>query len=176
MEAPISAIRRFSALAVAAVLLAILVPAGAMATQLDPSGRHLAARAAGPEDADCNYAPPGMIKSAKLVIGTKKVTKLSRGQVGKVKLSVRFSPKSEEFYYWVHLMKNGKWAKVSQKKKIDACGTASFSRNGANRTLTLRSLFGGKAVKAGSYRLSLASDTYDRSDKSTLTFVLFSVR
>jgi len=95
---------------------------------------------------------PGRIAKASL---SKK--SFTSAQARKVKLSVKFSPASAKFDYALTIKKGGKWLKVKSVKKI-----GNFSK----RTLTVKSLFGGKAVKLGRYKLKLSAD----ANSQTLTF------
>jgi Zn-dependent metalloprotease len=102
---------------------------------------------------DNDHAKPGRIASAKL---SKKVFK--RAQARKVKLVVKFSPASKKFNYVLSIRKNGKWRKVKTVKR-----TGTFT---GTRRMTVKSLFKGKAVKKGRYRIKLIAD----SNSKTLAF------
>jgi subtilisin family serine protease len=103
---------------------------------------------------DNDTAPPvavkGRIASAKL---SKKVFK--RAQARKVKLTVKFSPPSKKFNYVLSFRKNGKWRKVKTVKR-----TGNFA---GTRKMTVKSLFKGKAVKKGRYRIKLTADANSRT-------------
>jgi hypothetical protein len=94
---------------------------------------------------DGSGSASGKISSAHL---TKKSFK--RSQVAKVKLLYSFSPKSEHFSYLLSLKKKAKWLTVQSVAKA-----GSFE---GSYTMTVKKLFGGKAIKAGSYRLKLSAD------------------
>ncbi len=91
----------------------------------------------------------GRISSAKL---SKRV--FAAALARKVKLTVRFSPPSERFNYLLQVKKGKKWAKVKALNK-----RGSFSA----RTMTVRSIFAGKSVRAGAYRLKLSADANSRT-------------
>jgi hypothetical protein len=93
---------------------------------------------------------PGKIASAKL---TK--TSFKSSQARKVKLVVSFSPASRKFNYLLSFKKGVKWVTVrSVKKNGNFAGT---------RRMTVKSLFGKKAVKRGRYRLKLTADANSRT-------------
>lgn len=92
---------------------------------------------------------PGRITSA----GLSKPT-FTRSQARKVKLTVKFSPASAKFNYVLSFKKGSKWLKVRAVKK-----TGNFSK----RTMTVKSLFGGKAVKLGRYRVKLTADANSKT-------------
>jgi len=87
----------------------------------------------------------GKISKASL---TKKSFK--RSQAATVKLVCKFSPKSKTFAYVLSIKKGAKWLTVRSVKK-----SGSFK---GTIKMTVKNLFGGKAIKAGSYRLKVSSD------------------
>jgi hypothetical protein len=87
----------------------------------------------------------GKIASAKL---TKKNFKRARAR--KVELVVVFSPASAKFNYVLSRKMNGKWRKVKSVKR-----TGTFT---GIRKMKVKSLFKGKAIKRGRYRLKLSAD------------------
>lgn len=93
---------------------------------------------------------PGRIASAKL---TRK--SFARAKARKVKLLVAFSPASRRFDYLLSFKKGTKWVTVRNVKK-----SGNFS---ALRRMTVKSLFGKKAAKAGRYRLKLTADANSRA-------------
>jgi hypothetical protein len=95
---------------------------------------------------------PGRIAKASL---TRK--SFTRSQARKVKLSVRFSPASAKFVYLLTFKKDGKWLKVKSVKRA-----GNFSK----WKITVKSLFGRKAVKLGRYRVKLTAD----ANSKQLTF------
>ena len=95
----------------------------------------------------------GKISSAQL---TKRSFK--RTQARTIKLVVRFSRQSEKFSYVLSFKKNGKWLTVRSVKR-----TGTFT---GTRKTTVKSLFKGKAVESGSYRLKLSAD----ANSKTLSF------
>jgi hypothetical protein len=94
-------------------------------------------------------AVTGKIVSAKL---SKKSFPVA--QAGRVKLSCKFSPKSKVFKYVLSLKKGKRWTVVKRANK-----TGPF----ATYTASVKKLFAGKRIKAGSYRLNLSADTNSRS-------------
>ncbi len=103
-------------------------------------------------------AANGKIKSAKLMLGKKKVKALGLAQAKKVKLTVTFKPKSKVFKWVVSLKHGKKWTVV---KRVSKTG---FYK--AKYTLTVKKLFAGKKIKRGQYRLKLSAD----KNSKTLTF------
>jgi hypothetical protein len=93
---------------------------------------------------------PGRIASVKL---TRK--SFARAKARKVKLLVAFSPASRRFDYLLSFKKGAKWVTVRSVKK-----SGNFS---ALRRMTVKSLFGKKAAKAGRYRLKLTADANSRA-------------
>lgn len=143
MKAAICSARRYPALIVMAAFLAFFLPMSASAAPLggafDPS-----------EEYGETAGGSGKIVSAKL---TKK--SFTRSQARTVKLEVRFRPESEKFSHVIHIRKNGKWVKV---KAVNRKGSY-----GGLRKFTVKSLFAGKAIKAGQYRLRLSADKNSRT-------------
>jgi hypothetical protein len=93
--------------------------------------------------------PPG---SASGMISSARLTKTSfkRSQAAKVMLLYSFSPQSKHFSYLLSLKKKATWLTVQSVAK-----TGSFN---GSYTITVKMLFAGKAIKAGSYRLKLSAD------------------
>jgi hypothetical protein len=93
--------------------------------------------------------PPG---SASGMISSAHLTKTSfkRSQAAKVMLLYSFSPQSKHFSYLLSLKKKATWLTVQSVAK-----TGSFN---GSYTITVKKLFAGKAIKAGSYRLKLSAD------------------
>ena len=87
----------------------------------------------------------GKISAAHL---TKKSFK--RSQAAKVKLRYSFSPKSKSFAYRLTFKKKAKWLTVRIVKR-----KGSFK---GSYKMTVKKLFGGKAIKVGRYRLKLSAD------------------
>lgn len=77
-------------------------------------------------------------------------TSFTASQAGSVKLTYRFSKASRRFSYVLTFQKGSRWQTVKSVKK-----TGHFR---GSRTVTVRSLFAGKSVHTGSYRLRLAAD------------------
>ncbi len=100
-------------------------------------------------------AANGKIKSAKLMLGKKKVKALGLAQAKKVKLTVTFKPKSKVFKWVVSLKHGKKWTVV---KRVSKTG---FYK--AKYTLTVKKLFAGKKIKRGQYRLKLSADKNSRA-------------
>ncbi len=99
---------------------------------------------------------PGRIASAK---PTKKSFKNSRAR--KVKLVVKFSPASKRFNYLLSFKKGKKWVTVrSVKRKGNFAGV---------RRMTIKSLFGKKAVKRGHYRVKLIADANRKTPSFKVT-------
>lgn len=95
---------------------------------------------------------PGKIVSAKL---TK--TSFKSSQTRKVKLVIKFSPQSKKFNYLLSFKKGRKWLTVRSVRS---------SGRFASRSMTVKSLFGKKAIKSGRYRLKLTAD----ANSKTLSF------
>ncbi len=98
----------------------------------------------------------GKIKSAKLMLGKKKVTALGLAQAKRVKLTVKFSPKSKLFKWKITLKHGKKWKAVKSATK-----RGSF----AKKTMTVKKLFSGKKMKKGSYKLRLSADRNSKTLK-----------
>ena len=98
---------------------------------------------------------PGKIASAKL---TKK--SFAGAQARKVKLVIIFSPASKKFNYLLSFKKGSKWVTLRSIKK---------NGNFATRRMTVKSLFGKKAVKSGRYRLKLTADANSKTLKFRVT-------
>jgi hypothetical protein len=71
-------------------------------------------------------------------------------QAKTVKLVCKFSPASSRFGYLLSLKKGAKWVKVRSVKK-----TGSFN---GSYSMTVKQLFGSKAVKIGQYRVKVSAD------------------
>ncbi|MGA9762462.1 MAG: Calx-beta domain-containing protein [Gaiellaceae bacterium] len=85
---------------------------------------------------------PGKITLAKLTRKT-----FSAAQARKVKLAVTFAPASGMFNYLLSIKKGTKWVTVRSVKK-----RGNFA---GKKSLTVKSLFGKKAIKHGRYRVKL---------------------
>jgi Tol biopolymer transport system component len=85
-------------------------------------------------------------------------TSFERSQAVKVKLLYSFSPMSKSFAYLLSVKKKATWLTVRSVNK-----TGSFK---GSYTMTVKRLFGGKAIKVGSYRLKLSAD----ANSKLLTF------
>ncbi len=99
--------------------------------------------------------PTTPMPRAKGEIASAKLSKKSftAAQAKTVKLTVKFSPKSKKFNYLLQI-KKGKWVKV---KAVNRSG--SFT----TKTMTVKSIFAGKAVLKGAYRLKLSADANSRT-------------
>ncbi len=93
---------------------------------------------------------PGIIVSAKL---TK--TSFARAQARKTKLAVTFSPASKRFDYLLSYKKGAKWVTVRNVKK-----SGNFA---GRRSMTVKALFGTKAIKSGRYRVKLTADANSKT-------------
>jgi hypothetical protein len=82
---------------------------------------------------------------------TKKIFKVSEAK--KVRLIYAFSKPSKSFSYRLSFKKGSKWKAVRSVKKIKKTKKAYFKRQ---RTATVKSLFGKKPIKLGSYRLRIS--------------------
>lgn len=91
----------------------------------------------------------GKITMAKL---GKKI--FARAHAKKVKLTIKFAPKSKKFNFLLQIKKGKKWLKVRALNR-----TGSFL---GKKTMTVKSFFGSKGVKKGSYRLKLTADANSR--------------
>jgi len=100
-------------------------------------------------------AVTGKLVSAKL---SKKSFPIA--QAGKITLNCKFSPKSKIFRYVLALKTGKKWAVVKRVNK-----TGSFKTYKAS----VKKLFAGKRIKAGSYRLNLTADTNSKSLRFKIT-------
>jgi hypothetical protein len=90
-------------------------------------------------------------------------TRFGASRAGSVKLIYRFSKRSKHFN-WVLTVKHGSgWQTISSVKK-----RGSFK---GSHTVTVRKLFAGKPVKAGSYRIKLSADGGSRRLSFTVTGV-----
>ncbi|MGA9762155.1 MAG: FG-GAP-like repeat-containing protein [Gaiellaceae bacterium] len=98
--------------------------------------------------------PAGKIASAKL-----SAKSFSASKAGKVKLTVKFSPRSKVLKWAVSLKHGKKWLAVKSARKTSPAKTC---------TMTMKQLFSGKKIKAGVYRLKLSAD---RNSK-TLSFTV----
>ena len=87
----------------------------------------------------------GKVVSARL---TK--TSFTAAQAKTVKLVCKFSPASKRFGYLLSQKKGAKWVKVRSVNK-----TGSFK---GSYTMTVKKLFGSKAVKVGQYRVKVSAD------------------
>jgi hypothetical protein len=101
----------------------------------------------------------GKIKSAKLMLGKKKVKALGLAQAKKVKLKVVFKPNSTVFKWVVSLKHGKKWQAVKSATK-----RGSF----AKKTMTVKALFSGKKMKKGTYKLRLSADRNSRTLRFTI--------
>jgi Zn-dependent metalloprotease len=99
---------------------------------------------------------PGKIISAKL---TKK--SFAGAQARKVKLVISFSPASKKFDYLLSFKKGARWVSVRSVKK-----NGNFS---GTRSLTVKSLFGKKALVSGLYRVKLSADANAKTRSFKLT-------
>jgi len=77
-------------------------------------------------------------------------TSFAGAQAGSVKLTYTFSKPSKSFSYALSLKKGKKWQAVKSLKR-----KGSFK---GSKTATVKTLFAGKPVKVGSYRLKLTAD------------------
>jgi hypothetical protein len=91
----------------------------------------------------------GKIASAKL---SKK--KFTAAQAKKVKLTVKFAPKSKKFAWKITLKHGKKWKLVKSVNK-----TGSFKKI----RITVKRLFAGKKLKKGAYKLRLSADRNSRT-------------
>ncbi len=96
-------------------------------------------------------------------IGSAKLSKkaFARALARKVKVTLKFSPPSKHFNYALSIKKSGKWQKLKSVKK-----SGVFA---GKRTLTLKSLFKGKSVKRGQYRLILSAERNSKTLKFKVT-------
>ncbi|MHB8060196.1 MAG: hypothetical protein ACYDHO_05120 [Gaiellaceae bacterium] len=93
----------------------------------------------------------------KVVSASLSNTSFTAAQAKTVKLVYKLSPASKHFAYLLSLKKGSKWLKVRSVSK-----TGSFK--GSYR-LTVKALFGSKAVRAGQYRVKLFADANSLSLK-----------
>lgn len=77
-------------------------------------------------------------------------TSFKPAQAGSVRLIYKFSRASKRFSYLLSLKKGAKWQKIKRVKK-----TGTFK---GSKSMTVKKVFAGKAVKVGSYRLKLSAD------------------
>ena len=77
-------------------------------------------------------------------------TSFPAAQAKTVKLVCKFSPASKRFDYLLSLKKGAKWVTVRSVNK-----TGSFK---GSHTMTVKKLFGSKAVKIGQYRVKVSAD------------------
>ena len=87
-------------------------------------------------------------------------TSFTSAKASKTKLIYSFSSTSRHFSYLLTRKAGSKWKSVKQVKK-----TGSFS---GKHTMTVKKVFGGKAIKVGKYRLRLSAD----SGGKTLSFTV----
>ena len=78
-------------------------------------------------------------------------TSFTAAQAGTVKLVCKFSPASTRFDYLLSLKKGAKWMTLRSVNK-----TGSFK---GSHTMTVKKLFGLKAVKIGQYRVKVLADS-----------------
>ncbi len=74
----------------------------------------------------------------------------TKAEANKVKLVYKFSATSKSFGYLLSFKKGSKWQTVKSVKKA-----GSFK---GSYSMTVKKLFAGKAIKAGSHRLKLSAD------------------
>ncbi|MGA9762156.1 MAG: Calx-beta domain-containing protein [Gaiellaceae bacterium] len=98
--------------------------------------------------------PAGKIASARLAKKT-----FTAVQAKKVKLTVKFSPRSKVLKWAITLKHGKKWLAVKSARKTSPAKTC---------TMTMKQLFSGKKMKKGVYRLKLSAD---RNSK-TLVFTI----
>ncbi|MGA9762071.1 MAG: YCF48-related protein [Gaiellaceae bacterium] len=77
-------------------------------------------------------------------------TSFTSSQAGSVKLKYKFSKRSATFSYLLTFKKGSKWQKVKSVKKKGAFR--------GSKSMSVKKVFAGKAVKLGSYRLQLGCD------------------
>jgi len=94
-------------------------------------------------------AAPSKASSAKISAHLTK-TSFKSSEAGSVKLIYKFSTPSKSFAYTLTFKKGSKWQSVKSVKK-----TGSFK---GSKSMTVKKVFAGKAVKIGSYRLKLSAD------------------
>ncbi len=99
---------------------------------------------------------PGIIVSAR---PTKTSFKIS--QARKVKVVVKFSPASRKFNYLLSVKKGAKWVTVRNVKK-----SGNFA---GRRSMTVKALFGTKAIKSGRYRVKLTADANSKTSSFKVT-------
>jgi alpha-tubulin suppressor-like RCC1 family protein len=80
-------------------------------------------------------------------------TSFTSSQARSVKLVYKFSGKSKSFSYKLTFKKSSRWQKVKSFKSVKKKG--SFK---GTHKMTVKKLFGGKAMKIGKYRVKLAVD------------------
>lgn len=97
----------------------------------------------------CSVAGAGSSARGKLTAHLSK-TSFTVSQASKVKLVYKFSVKSKSFAYLLTIKRGTKWRKVVAVTK-----KGSFS---GSHKMTVKRVFAGKAIKAGSYRLRLSCD------------------
>jgi hypothetical protein len=102
------------------------------------------------DDAASSAARTGSEATGKLSFAKLSKKSFMAAQAKKVKLTVKFSPKSKIFKWVVSLKQGKKWKTVKSVKKT------GFSKT--KYTTTVKKLFAGKKVKIGRYRLKLYSD------------------
>jgi len=99
----------------------------------------------------------GVVSSGASVAASGKVsaslskTSFTAAQAGTVKLVCKFSPASTRFDYLLSLKKGAKWMTLRSVNK-----TGSFK---GSHTMTVKKLFGLKAVKIGQYRVKVLADS-----------------
>jgi hypothetical protein len=91
----------------------------------------------------------GKIKSAKL-----SKRKFASALAKKVKLVIKFSPPTRKLKYVLSVKHGKKWKKIKAVKKI-----GHFKK----KKMTVKSLFRGKAVKTGRYRVKLIADANSKT-------------
>lgn len=77
-------------------------------------------------------------------------TSFKSAQAGSVKLKYSFSAKSKSFAYLLNIKNGAKWQTVKSVKQ-----KGSFK---GSKTMTVSTLFAGKTVKVGNYKLKLSAD------------------
>jgi hypothetical protein len=86
----------------------------------------------------------------KVVSASLSKTSFPAAQAKTVKLVYKFSPASKRCGYLLSLKKGSKWVKVRSVSK-----TGRFK---GTKTMTVKALFGSKAIKLGQYRVKISAD------------------
>jgi Divergent InlB B-repeat domain len=95
-------------------------------------------------------APPASARASGRISARLATNAFTVAQAGKVRLSYKFSSKSARFRYVLSREQGANWLQVRSTSK-----RGSF--RGSHR-MTVRQLFGSKAVKVGQYRVKLSAD------------------